>query len=258
MQRSYPLCAGPKPCSGTKIGKAGPAPTASRHCGELRFGTVVDIMGRTSFQWRHWGCLTKTVLANVKNKIDKAEDIDGFEDLREEDQERVKKAYETGHIAPEDIPESAKAKGEEGDESPADEGRPAKEGHSSPNKRAPAPKAKSKSKKAQAEDEEELEEEKPKKKKTAAPAKKRAKKEATPDEDSEEEAEAVSTDEEEKPKKKKARSSKSKSKSKKGKSDSEASFHLSADSPAPTPRKPSIRRTAHKASMKEEDDDDDE
>ncbi|KDE05424.1 hypothetical protein MVLG_04219 [Microbotryum lychnidis-dioicae p1A1 Lamole] len=234
-------CKGPKPCSGTKIGK-----------GELRFGTVVDIMGRTSFQWRHWGCLTKTVLANVKNKIDKAEDIDGFEDLREEDQERVKKAYETGHIAPEDIPESAKAKDEEGDESPADEGRPAKEGHSSPNKRAPAPKAKSKSKKAQAEDEEELEEEKPKKKKTAALAKKRAKKEATPDEDSEEEAEAVSTDEEEKPKKKKARSSKSKSKSKKGKSESEA------DSPAPTPRKPSIRRTAHKASMKEEDDDDDE
>lgn len=47
-------CKGPLPCKGSAIAKA-----------SLRFGTVVDINGNTSFQWRHWGCLTKQVIHNV-------------------------------------------------------------------------------------------------------------------------------------------------------------------------------------------------
>ncbi|SCV68559.1 BQ2448_680 [Microbotryum intermedium] len=250
------LHTGPKPCSGTKIGKA-----------KLRFGTVVDIMGRTSFQWRHWGCLTETVLANVKNS---------FEDLTKEDQDRVKKAYETGRgeqpllqlqqdglpmlilrlsrllcelsVAPEDVPESAKVKDEDGDESPDEEGRPAKEGHSSPKKKkAPAPKAKSK--KVKAEDDEDSEQDKPNKKKAAAPAKKRTKKEGTPEDDSEEEAEAVSTDEDH---------ISGETQEEEGSQAQVQSQEGRADSPAPTLRKPSSRRTANKVSMKEEDTDGDD
>ncbi|KAI0634798.1 poly polymerase and DNA-ligase Zn-finger region-domain-containing protein [Trametes polyzona] len=99
-------CNGPKPCKGTAIGK-----------GELRFGSVVDFRGNTSFSWRHWGCVTSKIISNMKNAFDEADELDGFEDLKEEDQERVKKAWEEGHVAPEDVPETArKADGEEGED----------------------------------------------------------------------------------------------------------------------------------------------
>ncbi|KAF9530017.1 hypothetical protein CPB83DRAFT_734750, partial [Crepidotus variabilis] len=90
-------CKGPKPCSGTPIEK-----------GALRFGTLVDMRGMTSFTWRHWGCVTKKILSNMKEKFDSAEGLDGYEDLRPEDQARVVKAYEVGEVAAEDVPESAK------------------------------------------------------------------------------------------------------------------------------------------------------
>ncbi|OSD02708.1 zf-PARP-domain-containing protein [Trametes coccinea BRFM310] len=99
-------CTGPKPCKGTKIEK-----------GELRFGSLVDFRGNTSFQWRHWGCVTPKIINNMKDKLGEVEELDGFEELEEEDQERVKKAWEEGHVAPEDVPETArKPEGEEGDD----------------------------------------------------------------------------------------------------------------------------------------------
>ncbi|KAI0360416.1 zf-PARP-domain-containing protein [Trametes cingulata] len=109
-------CNGPKPCKGTPIGK-----------GELRFGSIVDFRGNTSFSWRHWGCVTPKIITNMKNAFNEADELDGFDDLKEEDQERVKKAWEEGHVAPEDVPETArKAEGEE-DEDEEDE-KPKKKG----------------------------------------------------------------------------------------------------------------------------------
>ncbi|KAJ7163400.1 hypothetical protein C8R43DRAFT_919079, partial [Mycena crocata] len=80
--------------------------------GELRFGTIVDIQGKTSFQWRHWGCVTERVLSNVKNLYDKASDMDGFDELEDEDKARVARAWEENHVADEDIPDSARKDGD--------------------------------------------------------------------------------------------------------------------------------------------------
>lgn len=43
------------------------------------------------------GCTTARIIKNIKDKINDVDDIDGFEDLREEDQEKVKTAFEEGH-----------------------------------------------------------------------------------------------------------------------------------------------------------------
>jgi len=104
-------CKGPKPCNGTKIQK-----------GELRVGTFVQIPSgggetRDSWQWRHWGCVTKKVLANLMNS-GPLEDLDGFEDIGDEYQEKMRKAWENGEVAPDDIPESAK-KPKEGEDTEA-------------------------------------------------------------------------------------------------------------------------------------------
>ncbi|KAJ7690163.1 hypothetical protein B0H16DRAFT_1589752 [Mycena metata] len=136
-------CKGGKPCKGTTLEK-----------GELRFGSLVEMMGKTSFAWRHWGCTTAKVLANVKKVHDAADEVDGFEELSAEDQARVSKAWEEGHVADEDIPESARKPA--GDDDDEDE---------TPKKKKSAPRKK----KADAEDGDE-----PKPKKKAAPRKKKA------------------------------------------------------------------------------------
>ncbi|EJT99408.1 zf-PARP-domain-containing protein [Dacryopinax primogenitus] len=90
-------CKGPKPCSGSPIAK-----------GIMRVGTLVDIKGIQSFQWRHFGCVTDRFMGNILKSVGEIEELDGYEDLKLEDQEKVKKAFETRTIEPEDIPESAK------------------------------------------------------------------------------------------------------------------------------------------------------
>ncbi|ETW75824.1 hypothetical protein HETIRDRAFT_243903, partial [Heterobasidion irregulare TC 32-1] len=96
-------CKGPKPCAGTTLTK-----------GSLRVGTIVDFRGHTSYAWRHWGCVTPLIFTNMKQQFNEASELDGFDDLKEEDQERVTKAWEAGHVADEDIPETArKAEGDE-------------------------------------------------------------------------------------------------------------------------------------------------
>jgi hypothetical protein len=60
--------------------------------------------------------VTAKVLTNVKKIHDEASDLDGFEDLNEADQARITKAWEDGHVADEDIPESARKPAKEGDE----------------------------------------------------------------------------------------------------------------------------------------------
>lgn len=43
----------------------------------------------------------------MKKELGDPENLDGFEDLPEEDQERVRKAWDAGHVAEEDISEAA-------------------------------------------------------------------------------------------------------------------------------------------------------
>jgi hypothetical protein len=89
----------------------------------------------------------------MKSQFESADELDGFDDLKDEDKERLRKAWEEGKVADEDIPETArKAPGEE-----------AEEEEEKPKKRAPA-KAK---KDAAGEDGE-----KPKRKRAPAKAKK--------------------------------------------------------------------------------------
>lgn len=62
----------------------------------------------------------------MKNSFNEADELDGFDDLNDEDQERIKKAWEDGHVAAEDVPESAKKS--DGDEEDEDEEKPKKKG----------------------------------------------------------------------------------------------------------------------------------
>ncbi|KAJ3880629.1 zf-PARP-domain-containing protein [Lentinula edodes] len=103
-------CKGPKPCGGSTLTK-----------GSLRFGTTVEFQGKQSFAWRHWGCVTSKVLSNVKSEHPEASDVDGFEDLRPEDQDKVTKAWEVGNVADEDIPETARKADGDGDEEEEDD-----------------------------------------------------------------------------------------------------------------------------------------
>ncbi|KAI0053112.1 zf-PARP-domain-containing protein, partial [Auriscalpium vulgare] len=99
-------CKGPKPCQGTTLVKD-----------SLKLGSLVDFRGHTSYQWRHWGCTTPKLIANIKKQFEDAADLDNFEALKPEDQAKIKKAWEDGRVADEDIPESArKADGSPGEE----------------------------------------------------------------------------------------------------------------------------------------------
>lgn len=70
--------------------------------------------------WRHWGCVTTKIFSNMKEKFDAADDLDGFEDLNKDDQEKIRTAWEAGKVAEEDIPESAQKADGEGDEEEED------------------------------------------------------------------------------------------------------------------------------------------
>ncbi|KAH1714129.1 hypothetical protein KXX60_004343 [Aspergillus fumigatus] len=77
--------------------------------GELRLGTWVDTERFQSFFWRHWGCVTPKIIANLNEAVEEAsgdskdlDAIDGFEELPSEYQEKVRKALEQGHVDDED------------------------------------------------------------------------------------------------------------------------------------------------------------
>jgi hypothetical protein len=128
---------------------------------------------RWTSAWRHWGCVTPTILKNMKKNFEDPAELDGYEDLKPEDQEKINKAYEDGHVADEDVPESARKPDadEEDEEKPKKKAAPRKkktdddDGEEKP-KKARAPRKKK--------TEDDDAEEKPKKKR--APPKKKAKK----------------------------------------------------------------------------------
>lgn len=83
--------------------------------------------------WRHWGCVTSQILANFKKSFESADELDGFEELKEVDKERVRTAWEEGKVADEDIPDTARQGDGGGGEEEEEEVKPKK-------KRAPAKK----------------------------------------------------------------------------------------------------------------------
>ncbi|EOD48938.1 putative zf-parp-type zinc finger protein [Neofusicoccum parvum UCRNP2] len=71
--------------------------------GELRFATMVTIQEQQSWAYKHWGCTTPKVIANVKEFIDgDLTMIDGYEDLPEDMQAKLDTAFAQGHVDDED------------------------------------------------------------------------------------------------------------------------------------------------------------
>lgn len=59
----------------------------------------------------------------MKNSFSESSELDGYDELTDEDKAKVDKAWEEGHVADEDIPDSARKPAAEGDE---DEEKPKK------------------------------------------------------------------------------------------------------------------------------------
>lgn len=58
----------------------------------------------TPTQWRHWGCVTPSVIHNWKITSDGDMDlVDGYDELPAELQEKVKRAFDQGHVDDEDF-----------------------------------------------------------------------------------------------------------------------------------------------------------
>ncbi|KAJ5792754.1 uncharacterized protein N7503_008732 [Penicillium pulvis] len=77
--------------------------------GTLRVGTWVDGEKIQAYMWRHWGCTTPRVLENIKTGWEEMCDgkpdyslLDGYDEIPEEFQEKVRRAVENGHIDDED------------------------------------------------------------------------------------------------------------------------------------------------------------
>ena len=71
------------------------------------------------------------MIENMKKQFSESSELDGYEDLKPEDKERVDKAWEAGEVADEDIPDTARKPEGEGD---------ADEQEAKPKKRARKPK----------------------------------------------------------------------------------------------------------------------
>ncbi|SLM39743.1 Zinc finger, PARP-type [Lasallia pustulata] len=70
---------------------------------ELRFGTQVPFEDKQSWHWKHWGCITPAQIASLNGVIEGNLDyLDGYEDLTVEDQVKVQRALENGHVDDED------------------------------------------------------------------------------------------------------------------------------------------------------------
>uniref|UniRef100_A0A093XZF1 PARP-type zinc finger-containing protein C13F5.07c n=1 Tax=Talaromyces marneffei PM1 TaxID=1077442 RepID=A0A093XZF1_TALMA len=128
--------------------------------GELRLGTWVDNERFQSWSYRHWGCVTVRVLANILEAIEENGEpnfdvLDGFEDLSAENQTKIKEAILKGDIDEADKTDDAQ-----------------NEASGSPKKAKADAKAKSKKRsRAQSDDEEEVPSKKTKKTKGGATVK---------------------------------------------------------------------------------------
>ncbi|ORE02771.1 zf-PARP-domain-containing protein [Rhizopus microsporus var. microsporus] len=85
-----------------------PSPDRRIEKGELRLGVEVErFQGIT---WRHWTCCTSEVISNMKNALSSPEAMGGWNELREDDKERIRRAWEEGDIPNIEKPEPAHSK----------------------------------------------------------------------------------------------------------------------------------------------------
>ncbi|PGH06068.1 hypothetical protein AJ80_08236 [Polytolypa hystricis UAMH7299] len=162
--------------------------------GELRFGTWVESERFQSWTWKHWGCVTPRQIAGLNDTVDgDCTDIDGYDEISPEHQEKIREAVEQGHVADSDW---------KGD---VEVNRPGKVGF-----RVRVSK-KQKQKEEEEEEEQEEKEEDTKAKATKPKKRRRSKKEAEEEKEEEEEEEE---EEEAEPVSKKAKTTEKRRKSK--------------------------------------------
>ncbi|KAI8977549.1 hypothetical protein BDF20DRAFT_573965 [Mycotypha africana] len=82
--------------------------------GDIRLG--VEVAQFHGVIYRHWTCATPTVIENMKKSAGSVENIVGFDKLREEDQERVRRAWDLGEIPENERPEPYVQKEEDEEE----------------------------------------------------------------------------------------------------------------------------------------------
>ncbi|KAJ5684057.1 PARP-type zinc finger-containing protein C2A9.07c [Penicillium maclennaniae] len=77
--------------------------------GELRVGSWVESEKFQSYQWRHWGCTTPKVIENIANAWEEIRSnendysvLDGYEDLPDALQLKIRTALTQGHVADDD------------------------------------------------------------------------------------------------------------------------------------------------------------
>nr|XP_001400030.2 hypothetical protein ANI_1_2852024 [Aspergillus niger CBS 513.88] len=75
--------------------------------GELRHGSWVDTERFQSYFWRHWGCVTPKIIANMIETVGEEGErdwsaLDGYDELPEDLQEKVRRALLQGHVDDED------------------------------------------------------------------------------------------------------------------------------------------------------------
>jgi hypothetical protein len=113
----------------------------------------------------------------MKNTFESISDLDGYDDMNEDDQARLQTAWDSGHVADEDVPESARKPEGEEEEKPKKKAAPRKKKADADEdgdaEEKPKKKAAPRKKKAETEEDGDEAEEKPKKK--AAPRKKAVK-----------------------------------------------------------------------------------
>ncbi|KAK2742368.1 hypothetical protein FQN55_007902 [Onygenales sp. PD_40] len=73
--------------------------------GELRLGSWVESEQFQSWAWKHWGCVTPKQVVNIQEIVGDEKDyslFDGYDEISEENQKKIRNAVEQGHVDDED------------------------------------------------------------------------------------------------------------------------------------------------------------
>ncbi|KAI1911116.1 hypothetical protein LOZ12_004524 [Ophidiomyces ophidiicola] len=73
--------------------------------GELRLGSWVDTERFQSWSWKHWGCVTPRQVSTLQEIVGEDKnfsDLDGFDEISAENQDKIREAVEHGHVADSD------------------------------------------------------------------------------------------------------------------------------------------------------------
>ncbi|KAK7053402.1 hypothetical protein VNI00_004028 [Paramarasmius palmivorus] len=90
-------CHGPPPCKGSPL-----------EVGTLRYGKILKTEYGEEVEWRHWGCVTPDILMQLAAAG--LQEVQGYTDLKLQDQHKIRQAVATRSIDPSDVPSTAKNK----------------------------------------------------------------------------------------------------------------------------------------------------